>query len=417
MTNETLQPSPVRVLERPTGDRIFGGVAAALARRLDIGVGWVRTAFIVLSFFGGLGIALYAIGWCTIRGEGEDESIAERAFSGLEGGSAWIGGAMMVVAAMVLVGWFGILSGEIVFAAGLFVAGLLIYQGRFPRAASPSRPRAPRPPPAPSTPEAPAGGDETHDALAQARAEVDAETHRVDFGTLGDPVDLGDPADLAAAPEVARPMPVAPPPPPPPPRPRSILGTLAASAMLITMGVMAFLDRLDIVESDPVHYLGALVLISGIALVIGAWYGRARGLILLAVFLAPVAVVAGAIDEFPFGGEFGDVSFRPATVAELPESIERGGGQLTVDLADLDPLVEADRIAIDMGVGEIRVIVPRNLDVVVDAAVGVGNIEAPDGDTNWLDVERTVTFDGDGATLHVDAELGVGNIQILRENR
>ena len=48
---------------RPDHDRWAAGVAAGIARRLDVDPAVVRIAFAVLTVFGGLGVALYGFGW------------------------------------------------------------------------------------------------------------------------------------------------------------------------------------------------------------------------------------------------------------------------------------------------------------------------------------------------------------------
>ena len=48
---------------RDSQEPILGGVASGLARHLGVPVLWVRVAFVVATFFGGLGVALYAGLW------------------------------------------------------------------------------------------------------------------------------------------------------------------------------------------------------------------------------------------------------------------------------------------------------------------------------------------------------------------
>src|SRR5680860_1878941 len=50
-------------LRRTTGDRKVAGVAGGLARHLDIDPLILRVGFVVLAFFGGAGLILYAAGW------------------------------------------------------------------------------------------------------------------------------------------------------------------------------------------------------------------------------------------------------------------------------------------------------------------------------------------------------------------
>src|ERR1700748_985281 len=63
-------------LRRPVQDSVVAGVAAGLARYLGVDVMIVRLAFVVLTFFGGAGIALYLAGLLLIPEEGSEVSIA-----------------------------------------------------------------------------------------------------------------------------------------------------------------------------------------------------------------------------------------------------------------------------------------------------------------------------------------------------
>ena len=70
------EPRPARTLSRPAHDRMLAGVAAGIARYLDVDVTVIRIAFAVLAFFGGAAIPVYLAGWLLIPEEGEDQSIA-----------------------------------------------------------------------------------------------------------------------------------------------------------------------------------------------------------------------------------------------------------------------------------------------------------------------------------------------------
>jgi phage shock protein PspC (stress-responsive transcriptional regulator) len=63
-------------LRRPFAGRMLAGVAEGLARYLGIDTTIVRIAFVVLVFFGGLGIPLYLAGLLLIPDEGSGQSIA-----------------------------------------------------------------------------------------------------------------------------------------------------------------------------------------------------------------------------------------------------------------------------------------------------------------------------------------------------
>src|SRR3954452_3603238 len=57
---------------RRTRDKRIAGVAGGLGVHLDIDPVIVRVAFVVLSFFGGVGLLLYVAGWLLIPEEGND---------------------------------------------------------------------------------------------------------------------------------------------------------------------------------------------------------------------------------------------------------------------------------------------------------------------------------------------------------
>jgi phage shock protein C len=62
-------------LRRPATGRMLAGVAAGAADYLDVDVTIVRIALVVLTFFGGVGIAAYLAGWLLIPDEGSDQSL------------------------------------------------------------------------------------------------------------------------------------------------------------------------------------------------------------------------------------------------------------------------------------------------------------------------------------------------------
>lgn len=59
-------PREVRRATRDSHDNVIGGVAAGLARHLDVPVIWVRATLVVLAAMGGIGIAFYAGLWMVL---------------------------------------------------------------------------------------------------------------------------------------------------------------------------------------------------------------------------------------------------------------------------------------------------------------------------------------------------------------
>lgn len=69
------EPQP-NALVRSRHNRILGGVAAGIARYLDVDLSIVRIAFVVLAIAGGIGIPLYLACWLLIPDEDTAQSIA-----------------------------------------------------------------------------------------------------------------------------------------------------------------------------------------------------------------------------------------------------------------------------------------------------------------------------------------------------
>ena len=122
-TSEATAPPPPPAaspeLTRSATDRILGGVASGIARRLALPVWLVRALFILFSLGGGLGVALYVVGWVFIRAEDESDTIAERFFDRTTSTGSWVGIALIFVALMVLLDNISFLRGGVIWAVAL----------------------------------------------------------------------------------------------------------------------------------------------------------------------------------------------------------------------------------------------------------------------------------------------------------
>ena len=76
-TNETT-PTP-RLLRRSRNERMLVGVCGGIAEYARVDANVVRIVVAVLTFFGGAGAFLYAVGWLLMPDDGEDTSVAARA--------------------------------------------------------------------------------------------------------------------------------------------------------------------------------------------------------------------------------------------------------------------------------------------------------------------------------------------------
>ena len=73
----TTDEAAARQLRRSATDKMLGGVAAGIARYLNLDVTLVRIVVAVLAVGTGLGAALYVAAWLLVPEDGMDKSIAE----------------------------------------------------------------------------------------------------------------------------------------------------------------------------------------------------------------------------------------------------------------------------------------------------------------------------------------------------
>jgi phage shock protein PspC (stress-responsive transcriptional regulator) len=155
------------------------------------------------------------------------------------------------------------------------------------------------------------------------------------------------------------------------------------------------------------------VIAAGVAILAGAFLRPVRWLVLPAVTLAlsAGAVSAAGID---LDGGVGERDYRPAAVTDLHDTYELGMGQLVVDLRQTDLPSGDVPVAIDLGVGEARLIVPDGVCVATDARVGIGEARTFELHNEGVDVNLEDLPDAapDTTRLVVKADVGIGSLQI-----
>jgi hypothetical protein len=159
--------------------------------------------------------------------------------------------------------------------------------------------------------------------------------------------------------------------------------------------------------------VAGIVIVAGLGLVAAAFAGGARWLIVPALVLAaPLAIVAAAGIEIE--GGVGERYYRPTTTEELRDRYELGAGELTLDLRDIDLPAGRTNVALDLGVGEIRLIVPTDVCVASDVELGMGYAEVFGVGSGGVDVAYAAdkTAEPGRSLVHVDAEVGVGHFAV-----
>ncbi|MFT3874586.1 MAG: PspC domain-containing protein [Nocardioides sp.] len=411
----------VRRLSRTVGPhRKVAGVAGGLARHLDIDPVILRVAFVVLALFGGGGILLYIALWLLLPDDEGSPATVRLDSRSLSVVLVVVG----VIAALSLIGtsWGGVHAPWPVILIGLLVA--LVVMNRQPRAPQPPvAPPAPYgPPPAPTVPPAPgatapgATSSETvapatsgYDVPGSATATTTAPYAAVAPATPGYDV----PAGAAETPPPYSWTPPTPAPIPPTPRkPGPILFWFTLALITLALGVLGIADVAG-ADISVSAYPALATALAGVMLVVGSFYGRAGGIILVgllsAATLAGTTVGEHVVDQ--------SITKTPSTSTDVRSHYWHPAGEMVLNLSEVsDPAaLDGRTITVEGGAGRLVVIVPEELDVRATAEVdGPGSVEvfgqSDDGVENYVTAFHNVP--DEAGSLVIRSELGVGQIEI-----
>lgn len=360
-----------RRLTRSREQRVVAGVAGGLGEYFGIDPVVFRIGFVALALLGGSGILLYLIGWLVLPEAGHRRSIGQAAVHRGVSGPA-VGVALLVVAGLILVhDAFHFGMGRLTLSLVLLgLGGALLWSTRTGEVDGDDEPAAPPPPPPPPP---------------------------------------------AAPPPAAAPGAPPPPPPPRPRRPRSILGRATFAAVLLIAGAMGLADAAEAVDIGVEGYLAAALIVAGLGLVVGAWWGRSRWLILLGALLALKLGFLAAFD-IPLEGGFGERFVRPTSVDELRDEYHLFAGEMHLDLRGLEfPELPTD-IEVTVVFGEMEVLLPDDVSVEVDAEARAGELHVLGQVDEGIgpDVRRVSRRAGASGTVRLDLEVGAGMIEVRR---
>jgi phage shock protein PspC (stress-responsive transcriptional regulator) len=357
--NHTLDEAPPRRLVRVSEGRWLGGVCAGLGRYFDVNPLVYRIAFAALALAGGTGLLLYLAAYLVIPGEHDDESIAVEALRGHRD-HPWllVGVGLLAFGAIFTLSearfWPG--TGNVWLAATLAGAALVWWHVS-------NRDRAPRATPPPAT-------------------------------------------------EAATKVAVAPRPPKRPSLFAPVLGALLAAA-----GLFGLLSVLDVYDVDLAVGLAAGVAIVGAATAAGALtQRRVGGLVFLGLILLAAFAVAAATPVSISSG-VGERMEAPAAASELRPDYELGMGELNLNLSAVTLPPGITSLDARVGVGSLVITVPQDVALEVDAKAGVGEVNVLGEHEDGVNAQRSFSIAGSTAAapvLHIDADVGIGNIEVRR---
>ncbi|AYM43351.1 PspC domain-containing protein [Mycobacteroides chelonae] len=355
---------------RLPGHGKLAGVAAGIGYRYNVDPLLVRVIFVVTTIFGGAGAIMYVACWLLMPTARYTtpyhESKVKMVF--------WIivlllvGGPFIdpdrdpwgfVSAVVLLGGWY------------------LLYQ----------RQTETPPPPASATAQPSAADDDESTSHTAATAPL-----------LPPPPPNWDP--LRAAPfawDLPDPAPL----PAPPAKPKSPVPKVTIGAALIVSALLVAIGLLGAGWVTPVVVAAMALVVLGVGLLVGAWLRSGYSLLFLAIPLAGFVVVASSIGPLEVSLNVGDQNYRVTEASEIEDYYEVGVGTITLDLTQVT-LTNDKTVYLDVGMGDIQVLVPPTMNVRTSCEVSVGSFDC-------LPSPRGV-----GPVLTINATANVGSIEVQR---
>ncbi len=356
-------------LRRSSTDRKVAGVAGGLARFFDVDPVIIRVAFVVLTLFGGAGLLVYGALWLIVPEEG-----TERTFFYLDNRSRSI--ALIGIGVVALLSLVGDSWGFWGFPWPLLVVGVIVL-------------------------------------LVMNNRDRGRRVSLAKQGPAGPPA-----AGWVGADQPPYATPYAPyvvPPRPRDPRRRGpILFWFTLALIALALGMLGVAD-LSGADVTPSAYPGLALGITGFMLVVGAFYGRAGGLILVGL-LTTGALFGTSVGEHWSGGR---IYADPTRAADVDNEYWLATGEVVVDLTDVIDSAALDGRTINVGVGagRVEVVVPDDLDVSVDGEVGgPGQVMVFGRSADGINPSVRGSVDGgvEAPDLHIKAFAGAGEIEVTQ---
>jgi phage shock protein PspC (stress-responsive transcriptional regulator) len=419
-------------LRRDRRSKVIAGVCGGLGRHLDIDPVVFRILFGVLTFIGGIGLLAYAAAWLFVPLEGADRSEGHRLLNGSNPLMAVVVAVGLAVGALATVsavtdGINGLWPVWLIAAA---VAGVLIWRGDIKLGRGPAA-SGPRQPPtwwqqpvageaeftgqpaagsaAPPVP--PETGAQPQDAAPEGYPGAAGPSSWVDLGRLGRGGAGAGYGFEAFAPEPAN----------APPRRRRGYGGLVLAGLLAATGVVGVLDAARLISLSWVSGGALVLLLLGVGMTVGGLFGKTTGLVPIGIVLAVPLIVLAAIGV-PLRGPVGDVRWSPATAADLKPRYQLAVGDADLDLSALIPGAgKTVSTVAQVGVGDLSVQVPTDVNVQVDESSGIGSVSADNGtgEDQGADgiggAHRSFTIPAQGraqGTIVLNLKTGIGDVDV-----
>ncbi|WP_026306942.1 PspC domain-containing protein [Smaragdicoccus niigatensis] len=399
-TDEVKEMWRTRPLRTPWNSPI-AGVSSGIGIRYGIDPTLVRVAFIAATIFGGAGVPLYLAAWLTFPRAGDEVSALESLAGKGRSSESSVKTIVLIVAfaiAFSAFAPFGIgLGGSGIISLGLMLIAVWLLHQRRPV------PPAPPAPPTFATPSTnPSAGPPVQyqtmqipddEALTE---KISAEQAPPSWDPLGAAPFAWDLPEPHTAPQkVVKP--------PRSPFTKVVLGLAIIAGALAAAAAYAGGDWFTAAR------VGAIVLtVIGGGLLIGALVNRGHGLILWAIPVIIFVTAASNVGQIKFDEPTGEQVWKVTSMDQLERDYNVQMGSGVLDLTDL-VLTKNETVDIKLRFGDVKVLLPKNMDVKNDCKVEFGHAQClPSGVNGGEDGAN-----GPVLTLNIDGKFG--EVKVDRE--
>lgn len=376
---------PVR---RQREQAIVAGVCAGFAQRWGVDARLLRIAVVILSLSAGLGVILYAAAAALVPLDGSDE---EPIRSWLPFTRSWSTAAVVAAVIALAAVTFGILGGwsGVGLLPGLVVLGVWYFGAVRPRRPRPSAPPA----------RTPAAASSRFEEVAEAWRQRLLEQQRLASGaTVPPPV----PTPATIPPQIH-----------PATELRRGAGRWWWLALTLLGAGAVVLGFTGVGTAPTLAWLSIATIALGITLMVASRRRRPR----LMGFVTVLAILATSMAAVLSNGKpllVGEASSATLTISEidsLPESISVAVGDRVYDFSKLD-LAEDATTSIEVGVGDVTVVLPDQTSWEIDWELGAGSFSGPEGSQDGVGLTGSHSSGPGEPTLRVEVALGAGDLSV-----
>ena len=452
---------------RSENDRKIAGVAGGIARMLRVDPILIRIAFVVLAFFGGSGVLLYALGWLLLPSDSDEVSAGEALIG--RGHSSTSPGVAICLSIVVAVGALSTFSPwGLPFFPALIIAitvGILLlrhkgrswspeqqrdFMSRVDRGVADLSDRASRIGNGWGQPDA--AGRSPFDSPAFWERDGQGGWRQAGSGaaeggprpaTAG-PVNMSKPSPTGTptAEQPAEPAPQTPPswdplgvapfawdlPEPTPlrterdvqqgagrqPRRAGVIGRVTIGLALIAGGLAAAGVFAGWWALSWAQVSAIALAVVALGLLVAAIRGRSAHLVGPGIFLALITLALTVTGLSGTGG-YGEQRWTPASVGEVESRYTLNGGEGVLDLSGITvPAGQVLDVDVDVRAGHASVILPADTNYEATCSANVGRVECLDVAASGWDNDQTAvrTDVTDRGTIDIDVHVGAGYAEV-----